>query len=61
MLNGGLVSWCSKKQATVALSSTKAEYVTLTFAAKEATWMRLLLTEIGLLDKEGQYTEIKVL
>lgn len=60
MLNGGSVSWCSKIQATVALSSTEAEYVALTLAAKEATWMRLLLTEVGLLDEKGQYAEIKV-
>lgn len=60
MLNGGLVSWCSKRQATVALSQTEAEYVALTFAAKEATWLRLLLIEIGLLDEEGQYAVIKV-
>lgn len=49
MLNGGPVSWCSKRQATVALSSTEAEYIALTLAAKEATWLRLLLTELGLL------------
>ena len=60
MLNGRLVSWCSKRQATVTLSSTEAEYVALTLAAKEATWLRLLLTEIGLLDKDGQYAVIKV-
>lgn len=28
---------------------------------KKATWMRLLLTEVGLLDKAGQYAEIKVI
>ena len=61
MLNGGPVSWCSKRQATVALSSTEAEYLALTLAAKVATWMRLLLTEVGLLDEEGQYAEIKVI
>lgn len=60
MLNGGPVSWCSKRQATVALSSIEAEYVALTLAAREATWMRLLLTEIGLLDEDGQCAMIKV-
>lgn len=51
MLNGGPVSWCSKKQSTVALSSkeAEAEYIALTLAANEATWLRLLLTELGLL------------
>ncbi len=37
MLNGGPVSWYSKRQATVALSSREAEYVALILAAKEAT------------------------
>lgn len=45
----------------MALSLTKTKYVVLILAAKKATWIRLLLTEIGLLDKEGQYVEIKVL
>ena len=49
MLNGGPVSWCSKRQATVALSSTEAEYIAFTLATKEATWLRLLLTELSLL------------
>ena len=60
MLNGGPVSWCSKCQSTVALSSTEAEYVTLTLASKEAAWLRLLLTELGLLLPDDQYAEIKV-
>lgn len=45
ILNGGPIS-CSKRQPTVASSSTEAEYVPLTLAAKEATWLRLLLTEL---------------
>lgn len=45
----------------VALLSTKAEYVSLTLIRKEIIWMSLLLIQIGLLDKEGQYTEIKIL
>ena len=45
----------------VVLSSKEAEYVARTLRAKEATWMRLLLIEIGLLDKDGQYTIINVM
>lgn len=60
MLNGGLVSWCSKRQSIVALSSTEAKYVALTLASKEATWLRLLLTELGLLLPDNQYAEIKI-
>lgn len=30
---------CSKRQPTVALSSTEAKYIALTLAAKEATWL----------------------
>ena len=47
MLAGGCISWCSKKQATVALSSTEAEYMAATQAAKEATWLRTFLKELG--------------
>ncbi len=60
MLNDGPVSWCLKRQATVALSSTEAKYVALTLITKEVTWLRLLLIEVGLLDKDGQYAKIKV-
>lgn len=38
----------------------EAEFVALTLAAKEATWLRLLLTELGLLGTSEQYAEIKV-
>lgn len=48
----GTISWCSKKQSTFALSSTKAEYIALTLAAKEATWLRLILTELGVLEAD---------
>ena len=46
MLFGGAVSWSSKKQEIVALSTTEAEYVAATHATKELLWLRSLITEI---------------
>uniref|UniRef100_A0AAV1UU28 Polyprotein n=1 Tax=Peronospora matthiolae TaxID=2874970 RepID=A0AAV1UU28_9STRA len=46
ILNNGYVSWRSKKQSTVALSSTEAEYMALTEAAQEAIWLKALLCEL---------------
>lgn len=40
MLAGGAVSWQSKKQHTVALSSVEAEYMAATQASKEALWWK---------------------
>jgi hypothetical protein len=45
-LGGGAISWSLKKQPTVALSSTKAEYIAGAHATKEAVWLRLLLSEL---------------
>ena len=44
---GGAISWNSKKQPTVALSTTEAEYMAVTQATKEAIWLRGLLKEVG--------------
>ena len=38
----GPVSWRSKKQTCVALSTAEAEYMALASAGQEAVWMRLL-------------------
>ena len=40
-----LVSWCSKRQIVIALSSCEFEYYALFEASKEAIWLRRLLTE----------------
>lgn len=45
-LDGGAISWSAKKQNVVALSSTEAEYIALTHAAKEAPWLRYILADI---------------
>lgn len=42
----GAVSWVSKKQATVALSSTEAEYVSASAAASQAVWLRRLSSDL---------------
>ena len=46
-LSEGAISWSSKRQATVALSSTEAEYMALTQATKKAIWLRSLLAELN--------------
>ena len=43
----GVVSWMSKHQPIVALSTTEAEYVAACKAGKEIVWMHKLLQEIG--------------
>ncbi|GKB81163.1 retrovirus-related pol polyprotein from transposon TNT 1-94, partial [Tanacetum coccineum] len=39
-------SWCSKKQQTVAQSSTEAEYVAATLATSQAIWLRRIFEDI---------------
>ncbi len=43
----GAVSWSSKKQPTVALSNTKAEYKGVTIVACEVVWLQKLLSDLG--------------
>jgi hypothetical protein len=41
------VAWSSKKQTSTALSSTEAEYISLTHASKQAIWIRNLLDSLN--------------
>jgi hypothetical protein len=43
----GVVSWSNKKQPTVALSSTKAEYRGAAIVACEVIWLPKLLSNFG--------------
>jgi hypothetical protein len=41
-----MVFWCSRKQSSVALSTTEAEYIALSVAVCEAVWLRKILTDV---------------
>ena len=45
-LGENLISWCSQKQKTVALSSCESEFMAATAAARQALWLRNLISEI---------------
>jgi hypothetical protein len=46
LIDGGAVSWSSKRQEIVSLSTTESEYVAATHGMKEALWLRSLLSEL---------------
>ena len=46
-LGNNPISWRSKKQSIVALSSCEAEYVSLCSATQEVVWLRRLLKSVG--------------
>jgi len=54
---GGAITWHSKRQTFTALSTTEAEYITLSEAAREAYWLRNLYEELGI--KQESPTMIK--
>ena len=45
-LSGAAISWRSKKQTCVALSTAEAEYMALASAAQGAMWLRQLTTDL---------------
>ncbi|KAI5397294.1 hypothetical protein KIW84_063202, partial [Lathyrus oleraceus] len=47
-LAGGAISWKSKKQTCITLSTMESEFVALASAGQEAEWLRGLLLEVPL-------------
>ncbi len=47
MMGGGAISWSSKQQPIITLSTTEAEYMASTQVTKEAIWMTKFMKELG--------------
>ncbi len=52
MIGGGAISWSSKRQPTIALSTTEAEYMANTQATKEAIWITKLMMDLGYMEEK---------
>jgi hypothetical protein len=52
MMAGGAISWQSKLQPTVAQSTTEAEYIAASAAAREGVYLRHLLSDLGFEQQE---------
>ncbi len=46
-LGGSPIDWRSHRQSVVAQSTTEAEYVAINEAGRQATWLRRLLSDLG--------------
>ena len=58
-MTGGPISWLSKKQAVVALSTSEAEYVALSSAIQEAVWLqKLLISDLQVTSPEQEAISI---
>lgn len=55
-VGNGVVSWSSKKQAVVSLSTTEAEFISAALCASQAVWLRRILDQIC--ENQNSFTPI---
>ena len=47
LMSTGAVSWSSKKQPIVTLSTTEAEFMAAAYCASQVVWMRRIMEKLG--------------
>ena len=47
MLNGAAISWCSKRQPSMALSSADAEFISASAMVQEVIYLHKILANLG--------------
>lgn len=52
-LGSGAVTWSSKKQESIALSSSESVYTAATSAARQVLWLRKLLSDLDYVQEEA--------
>ncbi|CAA9995330.1 unnamed protein product [Nesidiocoris tenuis] len=52
IFSNGAISWLSQRQASVAISTTEAEIVAASEAAKEMVWLKRLLKDMGVVSEK---------
>ena len=50
LIHSSAVLWSAKQQEIIVLSATEAEYVAITYTAKEALWLHALLSQFVKID-----------
>ncbi|CAN0846213.1 Retrovirus-related Pol polyprotein from transposon TNT 1-94 [Linum grandiflorum] len=56
---GAAVSWQSRLQKCVALSTTEAEYIAVTEACKEVLWLKKFLQELGIKQERSKHIDVR--
>jgi hypothetical protein len=57
-LNGRMVNWKSFKQDTVVDSTMEAEYIANSKAAKEAIWIKKIVSELGVISSASSHMDL---